>query len=293
MRKAIALLLTVFFIMAITLSIGIALKYIKNTQNDISSEMFLYQSSMVFNDVVKMLKNSKDLNQIKDEDSLKLFLENSSSIPFKSHGLELDIEINSARGRVNANIFNNQNRLDRLKAYLSQKGIDIEYANMLSDLQSGIKIDGSYNTDIFEIYPELFRDYISSYEELRFLNQIYINRFHSNIIEKLDVENFFYISKDKDTAIDLNFASKDVFRFLTGCGEERAIELTQGDYKNMQDLKLTKERKKEIAKFKISFYEPILDVKISVRQGKNRVKMQFEYDITKKSINNITNFVKK
>ena len=64
MRKAIALLITMMFIIAITISVGVGLSYTKRAQNVLKDENFLLQSSIILNDVLTLLKNSQELKLV-------------------------------------------------------------------------------------------------------------------------------------------------------------------------------------------------------------------------------------
>ncbi len=287
-KKAIALLITVLFIMAITISVGLGLKYVKNASNSVNSEQYMLQSSVVVNDVLKMLKNSAALDQINSADGLALFLEESSFIPFQSNGIKVLIEISSARAKINPNTLLDQDRLNAFKSFLITNRVNPEYASMLSDVMSGIKEDMSYNTDIFTKKPYLFRDYIASQEHLLEINDAYIKKYHDNSLKNIDMQELFYISKDKNTTIDLKHATPLAWELMLGCDENRATLLSANGVaiNSLDELALSDEEKKALQIFQTSFYEPYIDVKLEIIQKDVSVNIRFEYNIKLKKGSN-------
>jgi len=280
-KHAIALLITVFFIMAITIGLGIALKSVKKSSKTIENERFMIQSRVVLDDVLKMLGSFKELEDIKSAEDLSVFLDMSSSIFFEQNGVKVKIEIDSARGKINPNTLTTPQRKDSFKRFLSTKMVNEEYGDMLADIVSGIKEDMSYNTDIFEQKPYLFRDYVASYEHLDEVNDSYTKRFHDNSLKNIQMQELFYISKDKNSSIDLNYATPLVWEVLLGCDEPRATMLSgsEGTYTSLDDLGLNDDEKVMLLRFKTSFYEPYIDVKINIIQKNMEANIRFEYNI--------------
>ncbi|OIP55189.1 MAG: hypothetical protein AUK54_04375 [Helicobacteraceae bacterium CG2_30_36_10] len=287
-KKAIALLITVFFIMAITISIGVALKYVKSASKSINSEQSMLQSSIILNDVLMMLKSSAAIEQINSSEGLALFLNQSSFIPFQSSGVTVLIEMSSARAKVNPNTLSNKDKLDAFKNFLMAKMVNIEYADMLYDVIGGIKVDMSYNTDIFTQKRNLFRDYLASYKHLQEINDTYMKKYHDNSLKNVDFENLFYINKEINFKVDLNYATPSAWQLMLGCNEERASALSDnsGEYTTLEDLLLSDEEKVALQRFQYSFFEPYIDVKIEIMQKDISINIRFEYNIKQKKGSN-------
>jgi len=283
-RRGIALLITVFFIMLITLSVGAGLKYINGASKSVQSEQFMFQSAMILDDVLKLLETSKELAAVDSPDELAIFLAESSFIPFQSNGVSVVIEISSARDRVNPNTLITKSRLDAFKNYLMLKMVNMEYADMLSDVIGGIKEDMSYNTDVFNQKPYLFRDYIASSKHLDELNDSYLKRYHENSLQNIDTDKLFHVSKDKNSSVDLNFATASAWELMLGCDENRAETLSSGGgtYATLDDLSLSETEKISLDEFKTSFFEPYIYVKIEITQKDSTANIAFEYDIQSK-----------
>ena len=287
-RRAIALLVTVFFIMLITLSVGAGLKYINNASKSMRSEQFVLQSAMILDDVLKLLESSGELKAVASADTLAIFLAESSFIPFESNGVSVVIQISSARDKINPNTLTTKPRIDAFKDYLMLKMVNMEYADMLSDVIGGIKEDMSYNTDIFNQKPYLFRDYIASAKHLQELNDSYLKRYHDNSLENIDMDKLFHVSTDKNSSLDLNYATSPAWELMLGCDEARAEVLSNdhGTYMTLDDLGLSETEKVSLTEFKTSFFEPYIYVKIEITQKNSTANIAFEYDIKLKKGSN-------
>lgn len=290
-HRAIALLVTVFFIIAISIPLGISLKQVKEASSEVASEIFMLQSTLVVEDVLNILKNSKELEEVVQESDVKAlwhFLSKVTFIPFQSNGLEVSIEIASARSKFNPNTLLETNTTHPLGLYLSNFDIKEDYVALLLENMGGIKEDNSYNSDIFEQNPTLFRDYIVSQKHLDEINNFYMQNSHENAIAKIDFEKLFYFSSQKNYFIDVNYATKEVWRLMLGCSDERAKQLFSGGglYAKEEDLALSEAETEMLKMFKTTFYEAHLDVKIRIGRSNQSAFVRFEYDMkTKKGSN--------
>ncbi|MCD6432798.1 MAG: hypothetical protein J7L21_02045 [Sulfurimonas sp.] len=280
-RKAIALLITVFFIIVITLSVGIGLKHVNSGSKSLHSEQFILQSSMILDDILKLLKTSNELQNIESSQDLAIFLDESSFMPFQSGGISVVIQISSARSKINPNTFLSLPRLNAFKSFLVTKMINIEYGDMLVDVMGGIKEDNSYNTDIFTQNPYLFRDYVASYKHLDELCVIYDKKYRDNGFANIDMKELFYISKDKNSTLDLNCATSLSWELILACDEDRAdmLSASAGAYESLDEFDLSDEEKLSLAKFQTSFFEPYLEVEVKISQKDMIANIRFEYDI--------------
>lgn len=295
-RRAIALMITVFFIMAITLSVGIALKYVNEAKKEISKESFMLQASSTLDDVLSILKKREELDTIvkdSDKDAFYTFLSGAAFIPLESSGINISIEISSARSKFNVNslVENNTTKDKRVFAlvnYLNNYQVNGEYVNILIDSMRGIKEDMSYSSSLFNENPYLFRDYVTSMKHLYAINDFYAKTYNENSLNKIKFEDIFYFSKDKGTKIDLNYANKETWRLLLGCTELRAEQLSSlgGSYTDSKSLDLSDEENQTINSFNVSYFEPYLDVKIEVSDSLNSAKIRFEYDMENKKGSN-------
>jgi len=292
-KNAIALLITMLFIMAITVSMGIGLKYVNEASNEVGSENFMLQTSVILDDVLTLLKTSKELNAIVEDgsgDAFYMFLAQSEFIPFESSGIKISLSLKSARAKLNPNILVDANKsvnlekVNALRQYFSNKMINQSYVDFLIDNMSNIKEDFSYNSDIFNDKPYLFRDYISSYEHLDEINDFYEKTFHENSLKNVDFKNLFYFSADTNSSIDANYATAEVWELMLGCDKLRAEQLTleAGSYTDEKSLNLSDDEKdklfvfQDLLKYEAQFF---LAVSVEIMQNTQSAKINFEYDI--------------
>ena len=283
-KRGIALLVTVFFIMLITISVGVGLKYIKEGKNSINEEQFLFQSAMILDDALRMLKSSPELEQVTTAIDMSTFLLTSEIIPFESNGIEVIIEFSSARSKINPNILKNTVSLDAFKNFLITRGVSTVYADFLFDSMSGIREDQTYTTEIFNKNPEMFRDYIASQKHLEAINDLYINTYHDINLKSMNTKDFFYVSPDTNSSIDLNFATAQTYEILLACDAYRAeaLSIDERVREKIEDLQLSDEEKINLARFQTSFFEPYLDVTIDIRQNNHSSHIIFEYNVKSK-----------
>ncbi len=297
-KRGIALLITLFFIISITAIIGIGLKQVNQASKEINKESFMIQTSVVLDDVMNLLKTSKEIDQIVKEnsvDGLYMFLSSVGFIPFESAGLKVSIEITSARDKFNVNSLKDVNNttinIDRVQAlaqYVNRYEINTQYVNILLDVMGGIKEDMSYNSAIFNEKTDLFRDYIVSGEHLSEINHFYRKEYRENNLQNIDLENLFYFSKDILIKMDLNHIKAPTWEFILGCDPVRAEELALGggSYLTEENLLLTPDEKLALGKFNVGYFEPYLDVKVEVLENDNSAKVRFEYDMIMKKGSN-------
>ncbi|QFR48372.1 hypothetical protein FJR48_00975 [Sulfurimonas lithotrophica] len=295
MKKGIALLITLFFIMAITISIGIGFKYVNEAKATIKDENFLLQTNIIIDDVLTFLKNSQELKLIKDDDSgeaFDIFLAQSEFIPFEIEDIKVVISIKSARRKVNLNdlleleVVDNQEepkQLQQFKSFLSGYNVNLSYVDMLRDSVSKYDINYAPSTGILEAKPDIFRDYIASYEHLDEINEYYKNTYYENYLSAINFKDIFYVgktgSKDNNTTqsdycIDNLYMTAWTRHMLEGITLEAAQEYIPED---ANDSNLS-----EIQGFKLcdsTESRMFLDVGLEIIQGKKTANISFEYDI--------------
>jgi hypothetical protein len=286
-RNSIALLITVYFILVITISIGAGLKYINSSKKSLTQEHFFLQTSVILDDIMGILKNSKELSTIDSTEKLYTFLSMSSFLPLKIDDLDISISLKSARDKLSTEIIKSGDKMQLLKNFLLSRNINEEFAYMMLDSVSGIKNDMTYNTDIFNENPNLFRDNLSSYEHFDKIKTIYMNKYRDSTIASVKLDELFY-PFNKTVDIDLNYAKPVVWEFLIDCDAQRAQQLSQngGLYTSLDDLGLSESEKTLLNRFNFSFYEPILNVVVEINQNKNFAHIEFEYDMVKKKGSN-------
>jgi len=296
-KRGIALLITLLFVISITVSIGIGLKQVNSASKEVDKERFMLQTRIAISDILKILKNAPEIDYIVKNNSPEAFyafLAQSSFIPFESSGVRMLVQMKSARSKFNPNnIYDsnkkvNEDRLESLKAYVSNYEINPTFIDIMLDIMGGIKEDLVYNSDIFYEKPQLFRDMIVSLEHFSEIKDFYELTYHENNLKNVNFDKLFYFSDNKDTSIDLNYATAEVWEMILGVQRYRAEEIVQGaiPYVKLEDIELQDDEKNMLSRFKTSLFEPYIEVKIEMVQDDYSAIVKFEYDLRqKKGIN--------
>lgn len=289
-KKGIALLITLLFIMLITISVGIGLKQVNEASNHVKAEKFLFQTSVILDDVFRLLQTSKELDNINSKEEFADFLSEASFIPFEHSGIKVSLELSSARSRFNLNsLKNNSVRIEQLKQYVTNYMVNISFVDILLDSMGGIKEDMYYTSDIFYEKPYLFRDYIASDKHFGELSDFYVKNYHDDNLKNIDFEKLFYFSSDKNSSIDLTYATAEVWEMMLGCDKLRATELSAGYYDTFESLALDlsiEELDIVKNKFGATLFEPYVDVIVNIIENNQSAKIKFEYDIKNKKGSN-------
>jgi len=224
LRKGIALLITVMFVIVITATIGYILKQVNESQKEVVDERYIYESALYVEDILNILKTSPLLSEITGENgaqNLFLFLSENGLLSYEYGDAKVVIHIGSARTKFNLHNLNSTNE-PYLRQYFSYHGVRDEYVDMLQDCIGGIREDQIYKSRIFEEERELFRDYLASKRHLEKINTFYKNEYADNALEALDTQELFSFNKDENSSIDLNYATPQTWELLTGVDQEQA-----------------------------------------------------------------------
>ena len=292
-KRAIALMITLFFIMALSITIGLGLKYVKEGAQTVNEQAFMIQTRSVLTDFLTMLKTSPQINEINSADTLSIFLSEAGFIPLSNDGITVIIKIHSARDKLAPQILDTQVKRDAFLSFLSTNGVNTEYLNILDDMMGGIKEDGSYKTDIFSQRPYLYRDYIASSAELDVASEFYEKTFHEQSIKKITPHKLFYTGSDSNSSrykMDLNHINPVCWEVILGCDKSRAEMLSSnaGFYNSATDLRLSEDENLSLAKFhqNISYYEPYIGVEITIMKENEKAVISFEYNLESKKGSN-------
>ena len=293
MKNAIALMITLFFVMALSISIGLGLKYVKEGAQSVNQEQFLIQTRSVLADFLTMLRKTPQITSINSADTLSLFLSEASLIPLSSNGVNVIIKISSARDKISPEIFNTKEKRDAFLAFLSTKGVNADYLNILDDMMGGIKEDSSYKSDIFTNRPNLFRNYIASKKQLEVADKFYTETFHEQSFKNIMPTELFYTSAESNATnykMDLNHIKPIAWEMILGCDKQRAemLSANAGYYANTNDLGLSADENLSLMRFhqNISYYEPFIAVEITIMKDNEKALISFEYNLESKKGSN-------
>jgi hypothetical protein len=295
MRKAVALLVTLFFMILFAVAVGFGLNSTKKAQQELQKEKLLLQSTVIIEDILAMLKNSQEVASIVEDKSplsLYAFLSGSSMIPYEAGGYRVLISLQSARDKWNVN--NLRDAKGKIKTQLAQsvalflqnQGIRDDFLGILLDATNPKPMQSILRSDLFLDNPEMFQGYIVSQEHFDTIGRYYEKKYNETLFSKLDFDKMLLYEKQRDTKVDLNYATPQTWQLLTGCSKERAEVLfaNAGAYESIADLELTPQEEEQLKKFNISFKEDVIRVFITLQKETLEMAVEFEYNLkTKKA----------
>lgn len=282
-RPAIALLITLFFVISVTAAVGVSIIQLRLSAKQVREGKCLIQSSMILDDLLKLLKTTPLLDQVKDAQSMQYFLENASIIPVALENLNVKININSAMGHFNINTLSYFKPFqEALSGYMLQYEIsDVEYfKDLLIDCMSGQK--NEYRTDIFDAMPWLYRKRIVSMAHLEQIIDYYVLTRHDNNIRKIPWKQLIRFAPSGDRMIDANYITPQLWQLLLpDITEDIAVDLASNEfvYEKSQDLSLADEDLAQLERFDLSYYLPRTLIEVDVRRNDQNVHVAFEYDL--------------
>ena len=293
MRSGVALLITLVIVILMTMVIGWSMHTLNGAKDTVEKERMIIQSALMVEDVLTMLKTSPEINAVVDENTsaaLYGLLSSASMLPFESQGYRVLISLKSARGKLNINTFaknasaRDRQKQERLSSFLTQHELSDDLFYYILDAMGGIKEDGSYKSDLFFDDPTLYRDAIVSAKQMERILLDYEKKSGIEPFSKLHFDKIFLYDADTTTKLDLNYATPEVWEFVTGVDREAAESLAKngGSYQKLEDLGLGDDEKYLLSLFNYSFFEPIILVHIDIIKDHVESNIEFEYDLRKK-----------
>jgi len=285
-HSGIALLITLFFVISVTAAVGVSIIQLRSSAKQVREGKCLIQSSMILDDLLKLLKTSPMLDSIQDADSMRYFLQNTSIIPLALENLNVKVNINSAMGRLNINRLSSSRQFqEALSGYMLQYDIsDIEYFQDL--LIDCMRVENSeYRTDLFQMRPWLYGDKIVSMEHFDQIIDYYVMNRHDNNIRKIPWKQLIRFGSHSDKGLDANYITPQLWHFLLPeLDDGVADDLASGTvvYKGDEDLSLVEEDIIKLKKFDISYYIPRAEIVVDVTRNDQNVHVAFEYDFSLK-----------
>lgn len=282
-RPAIALLITLFFVISVTAAVGVSIIQLRLSAEQVREEKCLIQSSMILDDLLNLLKTSPLLDKVKDTDSLHYFLYNTSVIPLSLENLNVMINIHSSMGRFNINSLSSFKPFqEALSGYMVQYEIsDVEYfQDLLMDVMSGQ--EGEYRTAIFDDMPWFYRERIASMTHFEQILDYYILTRHDNNIKNIPWKQLIRFSNHGDRKIDVNYVTPQLWKLLLPeLSDDVATDLSSSAviYKSSEDLSLSEEDVVRLETFDVSYYVPRTQIEVDIRRNDQNVHVAFEYDL--------------
>ena len=289
-RPAIALIITLFFIMAMTLLVGISSGLSDSALKRVEKERFLIQANRISHDVVTILNQiTKDLNS---SDDLDMLIDLPVLLDDEVSGMHVEITFESASSRLNINslvdengtiqkeyynllenvLINNQVLdpslflslvADTIDSDIEERIVDSEIATLDPFYSNGEIIDMKHFNKIIQKYIEM-RDDLA-------INQIPWSKLISTVGKDIDIN---HVTPELFAEIFPNFAPDEVLEYTLG---------RKDTYNKMEDLEVDDITKEYLLKLGVSFYEPLVKCNVLLKVNEQTGIISFYYDLSGKN----------
>lgn len=294
-REGIVLLMTLFFIIAITLVVGVSLTQVETAREELGESRFLAQSAIALEDVLAIMPQTERFGTVSDAASLNFFLSTVPVVPLETGKLNGMLRFESARGKVNINTLGNSNKAFKtyLEYYLSER-YNVQDAAYLThlflDAMSGYKEEG-YHTDLFDRMPWMFRDRIADAEHLQQILDFYVQNRHDGSVHQVPWDKLVRFDDHNRTAIDANYITPELWSLLQPQLSNDEIALLTAPplpYEKSEELPVNEAlRGKLVSDFNIVTFDPTVQVTLTLHEGERQQSaVTFEYNMKTKQARN-------
>ena len=292
MRKSITLLITLALIVAISSLIAIGLHIVNTASTQVQHKHNLVQTATFAQNIAQILK--KKSGDINSSEGLELLI--SLPIDLKSDEIEAHIFFDSAAKGINPNNFL---KTDHNKTFFNPDYI------LLFD-----RILQSANVQSKELFLAMIEDTLDKDLDERIPGSeiaLYDKRFAQGSIENFKkfwmlVKHYVLLTADPNIytipwkeilgfyskKIDFNYISPILLRYMLPYVDAEEIKkLTtakQANFGDWKDLPLAKEDKDRLKKYDISFFVPVVEGNLSIKQADQKSFARFVYDIKQKKV---------
>jgi hypothetical protein len=294
-RNGVVLLMTLFFIIAITLVIGVSLTQVETAREELGDSRFLAQSAMTVEDVLAMMPQTERFGTISDAASLNLFLTMLPILPLETGKLSGTLSFESARGKININTLGNSNKAFKtyLEYYLIER-YNVQDAAYLThlflDAMGGYKEEG-YHTDLFDRQPWMYRDRIADAEHLRQILDFYVQNRRDGSVHQVPWNELVRFDDHNRSTIDANYITPELWAMLQPQLSDDEIALLSTPplpYDKSEELPIDETlRSKLVSDFNIVTFDPTVEVTLKLREGDSmQSSVSFEYNMKTKQARN-------
>ncbi|NWF66095.1 MAG: hypothetical protein HXX81_01370 [Campylobacterales bacterium] len=288
MKKGIALLITIFLIMLLTLAIlkstDITDKYFKNVQR----LSFFIQANKSLLDTIEVLKlTTKDINS---SEALFILQALPILVEDKQSSMKLSLELNSGANRLNINRLIDSNNTINQPFYDLLQNILMKYEVMDSSYFFSILLDTLDNDSEERIFqseiiidePFFTNGKIVSIEHLKYILDYYVEKRDDINIKKIPWNEFFDFESQNS---DFNYLDYRLINFIVqGIANDNTFH--DEIFHNYEEIGLTDEDKKKFESIKINFFEPLLNCRMKFNYLDQQITIDFLYDIKNKKAYN-------
>jgi len=292
LKKSIVLLITLALIIAIAALIAVGLHVVDNTTKEVDKKQTFIQTKIFIDNITRILQEKR--GDINSTDGLNLLF--SLPIDLQTSNISAHIEFESAAKGLNPNNFikKEQKKIVIDPDYVLLFDRILQVANVADPDLFIAMIEDTLDKDLAEripgseiaLYDKRFaQGSIENYNKFKVIVDRYVRITKDPNIYKIPWRDIlsFYSKK-----IDFNHISPELLRYMLPSLDEESIKRVTKNKKevftNWKDVDLPNAYKKELQRFAIGFYVPIVQGRLSIKYGTSRGFATFIYDIQKQRI---------
>jgi len=285
-------LVTLFFILAMMAIVSTSLSLISKNFENSDDESMKLQLMLSGKDLIKILKDSKEINDINTTQDMKDFLSVASFVPLGKVGLfDEAVSISSAEEKINfAKMARwTSKQKEHLKEYLMEYGVvdPSFFLHIIEDLTGKKRADRVFLTEAVYAHPEWVSAAILDWMQFYDILDYYILQTDDYAICRVPWRNIARFSSYGGVEADINFATPDVWHFIFPDMDKEQIVAMQANrvFEKWEDLPFSKEQTNIIRQFiKIDEHPTLFHIKVVLRREQKSIAVSFDYDIKKKKI---------
>jgi hypothetical protein len=288
MKKGVALLSTIMFIVAILGFVTLNTKLFKKATGNIDEIQFMIQSGIIVDDIIALFKKTPMLKKVKNSQSLKMLLDLFIGIPFALEDYSVNIALsNTKNAKFNINNLD-ENSSAIIEDIFIQKELSapIYLIDIIKDILKTVSDTTYYNTEWFDENPFAHHGNIINKEHLSKIIDFYKKKHYDTAVNLAFFDTILkYENNGNSRTLDINAMSKEQWSlFVPNCGyfEEDYIE-------NITDLNNRCGVETGLILKKLgftSFFIPVVEVKIDISKENQNAHIVFDYNTNNAKVSN-------
>ena len=292
MKKSIVLLITLALIIALSTFIAIGLFRSDQASQTVQKKNSIIQISTLLHNITDIL--SQKSGEINSTEGLEMLI--LLPIELQTKSLSLHISFDSAAKGINPNniLFQEHNKsrlnpdyillFDRILQSVQIQNKELFLALLEDTLDKDLeeRIPGSE----IALYNKRFvQGKIENFQKFQMLIDQYVKLTEDNAIYQIPWKEIlsFYHKK-----IDFNYISPKLLRYMVPYMDEETIQnitlKKKMSFSAWKDIRIAQEYKKELQKFQIAFYVPVIRAKVTFKENTKKYNATFIYDIKQKKV---------
>jgi hypothetical protein len=305
-KKGIALFSTLMILVLVIMLMAVALKNSTNIKKSILKDRYIIQENLTVTDVIKLVDNqiASKLQSLSGEQRVEaqnILFAHPLNIQDSVTNSTITVTLKPNDGRLNINFINSDKGEKFIKTILEKIGVkepEILSEILLANITNLDKYRDDYK--IFLKEKDKRAGYINSYNEFKYMLDIYVQNTDDIEVYAIEFEKYFnfYNNTDQkfnrlaDNILDINYIELELIDSVVSLKNSIRANIKQKDrvFYSLDELELNSEAMEketlETNGFGVVTQNIILE--INIKSINNRVQYLLNYNLKTKKISNIS-----